>query len=179
LRRLTAEPKAGSFNPGDSPLLETNNRIIVELLDQQFDRLIESLRALTVSTPSNLLYKQHAAAPSIGENILKSASVIEQTFGGITANLWDDPFEWTLPETLSTDARVVEYLAEVNSLKNRAFVSFIDDGMLLKLVSVPSGESCHLLELLLTTMLRASDYRGRAAATLKLLSGEDATRFII
>ena len=159
-------------------MLETSNRIIVELLDQQFDRLIESLRALTVSTPSNLLYKQHAAL-SIGENILKSAGVIEQTFGGITANLWDDPFEWTLPETLSTDARVVEYLAEVNSLKNRAFVSFTDDGMLLKLISIPSGKPCSLLELLLTTMLRASDYRGRAAATLKLLSGADATRFII
>jgi len=159
-------------------LLETSNRIIVELLDQQFDRLIESLRALAVSTPSNLLYEQHAAS-SIGENILKSAGVIEQTFGGITANLWDDPFEWTLPETLSTDARVVEYLAEVNSLKNRAFVSFTDDGMLLKLISMPSGEPCSLLELLLTTMLRASDYRGRATATLKLLSGEDATRFII
>jgi len=159
-------------------LLETSNRIIVELLDQQFDRLIESLRALAVSTPSNLLYEQHAAS-SIGENILKSAGVIEQTFGGITANLWDDPFEWTLPETLSTDARVLEYLAEVNSLKNRAFVSFTDDGMLLKLISMPSGKPCSLLELLLTTMLRASDYRGRAAATLKLLSGEDATRFII
>ena len=159
-------------------MLETSNRIIVELLDQQFDRLIESLRALAVSTPSNLLYEQHAAS-SIGENILKSAGVIEQTFGGITANLWDDPFEWTLPETLSTDARVVEYLAEVNSLKNRAFVSFTDDGMLLKLISMPSGEPCSLLELLLTTMLRASDYRGRATATLKLLSGEDATRFII
>ena len=160
-------------------MLETSNRITVELLGQQFDRLIESLRALTVSTPSNLLYKPNASAPSIGENILKSAGVIEQTFGGITTNLWDDPFEWTLPETLSTDARVVEYLAEVTSLKNRAFTSFIDDGVLFKLVSVPSGESCHLLELLLTTMLRASDYRGRAAATLKLLSGEDATRFII
>ena len=159
-------------------MLETTNRIIVELLDQQFDRLIESLRALAVSTPSNLLYEQHAAS-SIGENILKSAGVIEQTFGGITANLWDDPFEWTLPETLSTDARVLEYLAEVNSLKNRAFVSFTDDGMLLKLISMPSGKPCSLLELLLTTMLRASDYRGRATATLKLLSGEDATRFII
>jgi len=159
-------------------LLETSNRIIVELLDQQFDRLIESLRALTVSTPSNLLYEQHAAS-SIGENILKSAGVIEQTFGGITANLWDNPFEWTLPETLSTDARVVEYLAEVNSLKNRGFVSFTDDGMLLKLISIPSGKPCSLLELLLTTMLRASDYHGRAAATLKLLSGEDVTRFII
>ena len=159
-------------------MLETSNRIIVELLDQQFDRLIENLRALIVSTPSPLLYKQNAAA-SIGENILKSAGLIEQTFGGITANLWDDPFEWTLPETLSTNARILDYLGEVEGLKNRAFVSFTEDGALLKLVSTPSGEPCRLLELLLTTILRASDYRGRAAATLKLLSGEDATRFII
>ena len=159
-------------------MLETNNRIVIELLDQQFDGLIESLRTLTASTPSNLLYKQRAAT-SIGENILKSAGVIEQTFGGITANLWDDPFEWTLPETLSTEARVFEYLAEVKSLKNCAFVSFADDGMLLKLISTPSGEACRLLELLLTTIVRARDYRGRAAAMLKLLSDEDATRFII
>ena len=159
-------------------MLETNNRIIVELLDQQFDSLIESLRAVTVSTPSNLLYKQ-SGAPSIGEYLLKSAGVIEQTFGGITANLWDDPFEWTLPETLSTNAHVLEYLAEVETLKKRAFVSFVDDGMLLKLISTPAGESRRLLDLLVTTILRASDYRGRAAATLKLLSGEDATRFII
>ena len=159
-------------------MLETNNRIVIELLDQQFDGLIESLRALTASVPSNLLYKQNTAT-SIGENILKSAGVIEQTFGGITANLWDDPFEWTLPETLSTEARVFEYLAEVTSLKNCAFVSFADDGMLLKVISTPSGEPCRLLELLLTTIVRASDYRGRAAAMLKLFSGEDASRFII
>jgi hypothetical protein len=159
-------------------LLETNNRIIVGLLDQQFDRLLESLRLLTVSTPPNLLYKQTAAS-SIGENILKSAGMMEQTFGGITANLWDDPFEWTLPETLSTDAHVLEYLAEVESLKKHAFLSFVDDNILLKLISIPSGKSCPLLELLLTTILQASDYRGRAAAILKLLSGEDATRFII
>ena len=179
MRRLIVEPKADSSQPRYTlPLLETSNRIIVELLDRQFDLLIESLRALTVSTTSNLLYKQTAAG-SIGENMLKSAGVIEQTFGGITANLWDDPFEWTLPETLSTQARVLGYLDEVETLKKRAFVSLIDDGMLLKLISVPSGEPCRLLELLLTTILQASDYRGRAAATLKLLSGEDATRFII
>jgi hypothetical protein len=159
-------------------LLDTSDRIIVELLDHQFDSLIESLRALIVSTPSNLLYKQTAAV-SIGENILKSAGVIEQTFGGVTANLWDDPFEWTLPETLSSDARILEYLVEVESLKKRAFVSFANDGTLLKLISIPSGESCTLLELLFKTIMRATDYRGRATATLKLLSAEDSTRFII
>ena len=40
---------------------------------------------------------------SCGEYILRSAAAVEQTFGGITTRLWDDPFEWTLPEALSTD----------------------------------------------------------------------------
>jgi hypothetical protein len=159
-------------------LAQATNRIVVELLDQQFDRLIESLRALTKATPSGLLYKQ-SAAHSIGENILKSAGVVEQTFGGITANLWDNPFEWTLPETLSSDARVLEYLTEVATLKNRAFVSFTGDDVLLKLISIPTGVPCRLLELLVTTILQATEYRGRAAATLELFSGEDAARFII
>lgn len=159
-------------------MVDNNNRIIVELLEQQFDRLIESLRRLVASTPSDLLYKK-TSAPSVGENIVRSAGAIEQTFGGLTANLWDDPFEWTLPETLSTGARVLEYLSEVESLKKRTFVSFVDDAMLLKSISMPSGESCRLLGVLLSTMLRVSDYRGRAALSLNLLSGEDTTRFII
>src|SRR3712207_7579473 len=37
---------------------------------------------------------------SCGEHVLRSAAAVEQTFGGITVNLWDDPFEWTLPESL-------------------------------------------------------------------------------
>ena len=159
-------------------MLETRNRIIVELLEKQFDQLLESHRALTASTPEDLLYKQTPAL-SIGENILKSAGIVEQTFGGITTNLWDDPFEWTLPETLSTAARIREYLDEVQTLKKRAFASFVDDGILLKFIAIPSGNSCRLMELLLTTLLRASDYRGRAAATLKMLFDGDATRFII
>jgi hypothetical protein len=159
-------------------LLETSNRIIVELLDKQFDLLLESLRVLTASTPANLLYKQTPTL-SIGENILKSAGIVEQTFGGITANLWDDPFEWTLQETLSTEASVREYLDEVKILKKRGFASIVDDGTLLKFIAMPSGDPCRLMELLLTTLLRASDYRGRAAATLKMLSDGETTRFII
>ncbi|HEX2269316.1 MAG TPA: hypothetical protein VHH35_07275, partial [Pyrinomonadaceae bacterium] len=55
--------------------------------------------------------------------ILRSAAVIEQTFGGLTANLWDDPFEWTLPETLSTPELVIEHLSEVDALRQRFFSS--------------------------------------------------------
>ena len=44
---------------------------------------------------------------SCGEYILRSAGKIEQTFGGNTTKLWDDPFEWTLPEQLSTNQLIL------------------------------------------------------------------------
>jgi len=131
------------------------NRKIVESLDQQFAVLINSLKDLAGSVPPDLL--------------LRSAAVIEQMCGGLTANLWDDPFEWTLPETLSNTARIIEYLSEVDLARQRAFNSIRDDSVLTKYISAPTGEQ-ELVNLLLKTLVKASDYRGRAVAT-RLLSG--------
>ena len=88
--------------------------------------------------------------------------------GGLTANLWDDPFEWTLPETLSSTDRIIEYLSEVDLARQRAFNSIRDDSALTKYISAPAGEQL-LVNLLLETLVKASDYRGRAVAT-RLLS---------
>ena len=85
--------------------------------------------------------------------------------GGLTANLWDDPFEWTLPETLSNADRVIEYLSEVDLARQRAFNS-IDDAALTKYISAPSGESQLLISLLLETLVKASDYAAGLCATL-------------
>jgi len=131
------------------------NRKIVESLDQQFAVLINSLKDLAGSVSPDLL--------------LRSAAVIEQMCGGLTANLWDDPFEWTLPETLSNTARIIEYLSEVDLARQRAFNSIRDDSVLTKYISAPTGEQL-LVNLLLETLVKASDYRGRAVAT-RLLSG--------
>ena len=130
--------------------------MIVESLDKQFAVLINSLKELVGDVDA--------------AGLLRSAAVIEQTFGGLTSNLWDDPFEWTLPETLSTPELVIEHLSEVDALRQRLFRSIDGDAALNKLVSVPSGEPCALVELLLETLVRASDYRGRAVATRKILS---------
>ena len=140
--------------------------------------MIDSLKKLVETVDQDLLYR-HPPAVSIGEQILRSAAAIEQTFGGLTSNLWDDPFEWTLPETLSTPAAIVEYLSEVDALRHRAFNSINGDADLVRYVSVPSGEPKMLVELLIETLVRASDHRGRAIATLKILSGDGAARFII
>jgi hypothetical protein len=123
------------------------DREIVEEIDQAFAELIVTLKDLARSVPP--------------ENLVRSAAVIEQMCGGLTANLWDDPFEWTLPETLSNADRVIEYLDEVDLARQRTFDS-IDDAALSKYIAVPSGESRQLIGVLLKTLVKASEYRGRA-----------------
>jgi len=85
-------------------------RQLLDHLDGEFARLINNLKQLLNSVAPDLLYQPMPAA-SLGENLLRSAATLEQTFGGLTANLWDDPFEWTLPETLSSVELVNEYLS--------------------------------------------------------------------
>jgi hypothetical protein len=128
--------------------------------------LIDSLKEIVRSVDPALLY-QRTNDRSVGEHILRSGAAIEQTFGGLTANLWDDPFEWTLPETLSTSESIVAYLSEVDATRQRVFESIDGDGALGKFVAVPSGESKTLIELLLETLVRASEYRGQAVAAIK------------
>lgn len=110
---------------------------------------------------SEFLYRR-VGDVSVGEQVLRSAAVIEQTFGGLTSNLWDDPFEWTLPETLATSALVIAHMAEIDALRQTFFRSITNDEALTKYVSVPSGESRTLIDLLLEALVRASEYRGRA-----------------
>ena len=145
-----------------------SERATIDLLDREFVSLLDSLRRLTESVPPDLLYRQ-PPPKTIGEYILRSAASVEQTFGGITANLWDDPFEWTLPEALSTPELILDYITEVESTRARAFASFVNDKALLKYIAVPSGDPCRLLELLVQTLCRACDFRGRASATLRML----------
>jgi hypothetical protein len=125
------------------------DREIVQQLDQAFAALIASLKDLAPSVPSELL--------------LRSAAAVEQMCGGLTSNLWDDPFEWTLPETLSNVDRIIAYLSEVDLARQRAFNAIADDGALVKYIAVPSGESRLLISLLLETLVRASELRGRAS----------------
>ena len=143
-------------------------REIVNHLDSELASLISNLKELVNSVPQELIYRNPPPL-SFGENILRSAAVIEQTCGGLTANLWDDPFEWTLPETLSTADRIVEYLSEVDVARQRAFASIVDDSALTKYIAVPSGEPRLLVSLLVETLVTASDYRGRAVAISKIL----------
>ncbi|HKP72347.1 MAG TPA: hypothetical protein VJT82_05380 [Pyrinomonadaceae bacterium] len=149
---------------------------LLPTLDAQFAALHERSDALVRLVPEDKLYWQpresSGAFPvySCGEHILRSAASVEQTFGGITANLWDDPFEWTLPESLQTPARVAEYLSEVEATRRRGFALIETDGDLLREIAVPSGEMQTLFAVLSETLVRAADHQGRAFATFRLFS---------
>lgn len=151
---------------------------VVRSLDEQFARLHQNSLSLVAVIPAELLYRKPRQSPGIfpvyscGEYILRSAASVEQTFGGITTNLWDDPFEWTLPETLSSAARVKEYLGEVEATRQRAFELFTSDDVLAREIVVPSGEKQTLVSLLTETLARAAHQQGRAYATFRFLSDE-------
>ena len=141
---------------------------LIRIFDRQFELLFDESTHFVKTLPPELLHRQaeteQYAAKSCGELILRSAAAVEQTFGGITANLWDDPFEWTLPETLSTNRRVIEYLEETEATRKRGFELFTRDEDLLKEIAAPSGETIALAELLLQTLVRAAHFQGRAFA---------------
>jgi hypothetical protein len=146
-------------------------------LHRQFSQLHQESRELIRVIPPDLLYRRprgesnSSPAQSCGEQILRSAAVVEQTFGGLTTNLWDDPFEWTLPENLSTPEKVSDYLNEVEATRKRGFELFQSDDDLLKEIMAPAGAT-QLRPLLLDTLVRARHYLESAKATFELVRAE-------
>ncbi len=84
-----------------------------------------------------------------------------------------------MPETLSSAELVNEYLSEVDAARSRAFRSIASDLDLTKYISGPSGEPQLLFAVLVEMLVKASEYHGRAVATLKMLFGEGAQKGII
>ena len=150
-------------------------RVLLDALAEQFARLDERGLALLAQTPADKLYWQPrqttglAPVYSFGEYLLRSAAAVEQTFGGLTARLWDDPFEWTLPETLSTPDKAREYLAEVAATRQRGLALLTSDADLTKEIFAPGGMTS-VGALLSETLARAFYYQGCAAATFRLFS---------
>ncbi len=130
---------------------------LIDTLNHQFVRLNDRSREILVVIPedklfekSNMIFKD----TSCGYSILRSAGKVEQTFGGITARLWDDPFEWTLPEELSTTHKILEYLNEVETTRKRGFSFFSSDEDLSKELPAPEKMKT-VFELLLETLIVA------------------------
>jgi len=154
---------------------------LLESFDQRFRLLHErSCQLLKLIDSADLFRKpreleRSMAMFSCGEYLLRSAGAVEQTFGGITTRLWDDPFEWTLPEKLSTPVAVLEYLDEVERTRLAGFGFFTSDGDLQK--QIPAPEKLRsLFDLLLETLARAEHYQGRAFAVFQMLSDKKLPR---
>lgn len=145
--------------------------------ESEFEAIHRGTLVLLQNTTDADLYRRPRELPrtftmfTIGEYVLRSAATIEQTFGGITTRLWDDPFEWTLPEKLDMVDRVAEYLEEVAITRRRGLDFFQSDEDLRKHIPAPS-EIRSIFEVLLETVSRARHFQGRAFAVLQMLSDE-------
>src|SRR4051794_5203468 len=156
-------------------------RILIEALDLQFVDINRRQRELLDKTPKDKLFWTPIATAdsliltSVGGAILRSGAMIEQAFDGLTTRLWDDPFEWTLPEKLSTLDAILQYLDEVEATRQRGFGFFTSDDDLKR--EIPAPEKLRTLaDILADTMARASHLQGRAFAIFQTLSGEKLPR---
>ncbi len=156
-------------------------KTILSSLDRQFAALDRRNRELLHLIPEESIFARPREIPnsmamfSCGEYILRSAAMVEKTFDGITTRLWDDPFEWTLPEKLSTRDNIARYLDEVEETRLRGFNFFTSDSDLA--CELPSPREIRpLIDVLLETIARAEHYQGRAFAVFQMLSDERLPR---
>jgi hypothetical protein len=142
-------------------------RKVLDSLEREFDLLHSRSLELLETFPESRLFEPHgfdnSRASSFGIEVIRSAAEIEKSFGGITTRLWDDPFEWTLPEELSDRSAIKNYLEEVRSTRSNG-LRFIkrDDELSME---IPAPEKfVSLSEILAETMRLSSFHLHRAAA---------------
>lgn len=149
----------------------------IEIFEAHFaDLNRRSIELINLTSDENLFLKPRPLEKtmtmfSVGEYVLRSAGKVEQTFGGITTRLWDDPFEWTLPEELSSGALILNYLTEVEETRANGFALFKSDDDLRREIPAPAKMKT-IFEVLLETVARAEHFQGRAFAVFQFLSDD-------
>ena len=154
---------------------------LIETLDAQFLRIHRRAVDFVVLVPPEKLYWQprerEALFPvnSCGEYILRSAAAVEQTFGGITTRLWDDPFEWTLPEKLHSVALITQYLDEVDRTRMEGIAFIATDESLSRSIPAPV-KIIPMSQVLVEALSRSEHYLGRAYAVFQMISDKKLPR---
>lgn len=150
-------------------------------LDRRFLSLdTRSRELLAIIGEAELFAKPRAVANSMamfscGEYLLRSAAMVEMAFGGIMTRMWDDPFEWTLPEKLASTRLIEDYFDEVEATRLKGFAFFKSDADLTR--EIPSPEKLRpLIDILLETMSRAEHFQGRAFAVFQMISDKKLPR---
>lgn len=130
--------------------------------DDRFKALHERWRALI----------ERAGWPSEASPFLiRSAAKVEQTFGGINSKLWDDPFEWTLPEALGSEEKAFEYLGEVETARREGIARIRSDSELDREIWSPTGV-ISLSNLLARTLLESEALTEKAESKLDITTGQ-------
>ena len=149
--------------------------MLIETLDGYFDSLDSRQRALVNSVSEVRLFWSPVSTSdsmltlSVGGGVLRSAAMVEQVFLGITRRLWDDPFEWTLPEKISTKKAIMGYLGEVVEARNNGLAFITSDGDLSRRLPAPEMLK-PILQVLVEAVARAENYLGQAEAVAKMLT---------
>jgi hypothetical protein len=86
--------------------------------------------------------------------LVRALAIMEQVFGGISRRLWDDPFEWTLPESTFSREAAITYLQEVRQLRKETMLAIRSDEELDKLIPAPN-EMKQLGDILYDALRRA------------------------
>jgi len=153
-------------------------RTLIDSFDSRFSDIDRRQRLLLSEVTHDELFwspvskNDSMMVLSVGGAILRSAAMIEQAFLGITRRLWDDPFEWTLPEKLSTTSAIVEYLDEVVSTRSQGLRFLSSDADLAR--QLPAPEKLKpIFEVLIDAIARAENNLGRGDAVFRLIKGKD------
>jgi hypothetical protein len=154
---------------------------LLSVFDKAFQTLDLRNRELIAKIPDDQLFQKprvidnSMAMFSCGEYVLRSAAMVEMTFDGITRRLWDDPFEWTLPERLAEKSLILEYMDEVAATRKSGFAFFISDDDLKREMPAPITVR-PIFEILLETLAKAEHFQGRAFAVFQMLSDQKLPR---
>ncbi|HEY2865685.1 MAG TPA: hypothetical protein VGJ02_01220 [Pyrinomonadaceae bacterium] len=147
-------------------------RTLIEELEAEFESVETRLRSILAVTPENSLFARPFPDDrtmielSVGGCIIRAAAMIEQAFLGITRRLWDDPFEWTLPEELSTCETILRYIDEVSEARAKGIAFLASDADLAK--QLPAPEKLRsIFAVLIEALLRAEYFRGKADALVR------------
>ena len=147
---------------------------LLETIDASFTELDARQRQLIGGVPEDKLFwtpvhvSDSMISLSVGGAVLRSAAMVEQAFLGLTRRLWDDPFEWTLPEKLSTTSAILSYLDEVCDTRRTGLGFLRTDDDLLRELPAPE-KLCSVFDVLAGALSRAENHLGRGEAVRKLL----------
>jgi len=153
-------------------------RTLIGSIDAHLADIDSRQRRLLERTPDEKLFWTPITTPdtmltlSVGGSILRSAAKVEQVFLGLTRRLWDDPFEWTLPEKLSSKATILEYLDEVAAARKSGLAFLTSDSDLSRMLPAPE-ELKPVFQALLESIARAENFLGRGEAVVRQILKEN------